>query len=438
MLRPKIQTEMDATCYALSRIWGFPVYIGLENLGAVDKDKALNLNAPAKVLETLKNLGYKVPKVRIKNEDTDEYEQKESTNELALQKLLADSTLWPANSTGEGIKLLLKAKELTTFRNRYLNARLHNGTYLSNYNVAATVTGRRGSKKNLFGFGGNAQNFPARGTLAEAWRECIIARTGRIFFYCDQVQAEDWPVQALANNTTAIAEMQAGVNRHYRFAAAIFNRTVDDIKRMRELKDDVAEMQYYLGKKGRHSNNYGMQPQRMSESLAAEGYTVDKQTCTTILETINRIDPNVRSVFHNYVREQLFTKRKLVTPFGRERAFFGLRSNDKNYKILNEAYAQIPQSTVGDNNGLAVLYLCNCNDYVLQDGHDSICQEVPDEEAKLVKVFEDTQEAYNRSITFYNGITVKIPIDGKIGYDWKNLHEIKPFTVERMLDVIVK
>jgi len=88
------------------------------------------------------------------------------------------------------------------------------GIYYSSYNVASTTTGRRGSKKSIFGFGNNAQNIPARTSTSNDYSNCIIARPGKVFFFVDQKQAEDWPVQSLAKNYEALDEMRRGVNRH--------------------------------------------------------------------------------------------------------------------------------------------------------------------------------------------------------------------------------
>jgi hypothetical protein len=244
----------------------------------------------------------------------------------------------------------------------------------------------------------------------------------------DQKQAEDWPVQALARNYEALDDMRKGVNRHYKFASLIFGRSIDSLKAGRAIHEFEAELQYNLGKRGRHANNYGMRPDRLSEMLTTEGYSVPKSTCEVILEKINKADPNVDGIFHKNIQKQLFDTRVLRTPFGRERQFFGLRQNDKNYSILNEAYSFIPQSTVGDNTGLAVLHVDACNDYIVQEGHDSLVQECPDSVSELYKVYEDTSQAFKRVIHFDNGIDVEIPIEGKIGYDWYNTVEVKDWS----------
>ncbi len=447
--RQQCEIELADICSYLSNLWNILVYVGAENkpqkdiTATVQKD-SININSSKKLLNKLKELGYDVPKIRKKNEETDEYEMKDSAGELALVKLLADPTRWPSPISGEGIKKLLQGREVITFRNRYLNAKLYRSTYLSNHNVAATLTGRRGSKKTIWGIGGNDQNFPSRGRLSDLWKECIIARMDKLFFFVDQVSAEDWPVQALSNNTTALEQMRLGINRHYIFASQIFGVTVDDLKAARNNKDslytkeqqDTAEMQYYMGKKGRHSNNYGMQPTRFSEALASEGgFTVPVDACKNILAIVDRIDPNVKRIFHKYIQEELAKPTHMLrTPLGRERSFLGLRSGEKNYSILNEAYSYIPQSTVGDNTGLAVCFLEQCHPYILQDGHDSLCQEIPDIESEVRQVFKNTEKAFKRTIGFHNGIDIEIPIEGAIGYNWKDKVKIEKYTEECLMD----
>lgn len=441
LARIKIEDELKNDFAFLTNLWNLPVYMGIDNK---PKDsKGMNVNAPKQILETLKSFGYDVPKIRKKDKETDEYKEEESTAKLALIKVLSDPSRWPNPSAGEGIKRLLETKEAITFRNRYLNATLYRGMYYSNYNVAATLSGRRGSKKSIWGLGGNAQNFPSRGRLSNIWKECVIARNNHIYLFVDQISAEDWPVQALANNTTALDEMRLGVNRHYKFASQIFHVSVDDLKNARDnvgglytkAQVDNAEMQYYMGKKGRHSNNYGMQPTRFSESLAAEGgFTVPVKTCKEILTIIDGIDPNVKRVFHHYIKECLSSKsHSLITPLGRERQFLGLRSGEKNYNIFNEAFAFIPQSTVGDNTGLSVCELEKYHHYIVQDGHDSLCQEVPDNEPTLLTVFRNTEKAFKRVITFHNGISIEIPIEGMVGYDWKHKKKLKYYTEEELI-----
>lgn len=442
-MRVAVADTISSSCANLSKLVGYTCYLGADNDDG--SPNSFNLNSSKKMPERLKDMGFTIPKIRVKNKDTQEFEMKESTKDLVLHRILAEPSLWPITLIGgqsapDIIKNILTIREYNTIRNRYLNARLRNYVYYSCYNVAATVTGRRGSKKHTFGFGGNNQNFPKHSELGELFQGCVTARPDKIFFKVDQISAEDWPVQALAENHSALQEMINGVNRHYKFASAIFNVAIDVLKAGRDKKppDFNCEMYYYLGKKSRHANNYGMKESRMSESLAAEGFSYSKDACRVILEKVNQVDPNVQRVFHKYIQEQVFEYRLLKNPFGRERQFFGLRSNSPNYEILNEAYSWIPQSTVGDNTGLAILFLDGCNQYTIHDGHDSICQEIPDTEQYVRQVFRYYEEAFRRTISFHNGIRVDIPIEGELCYNWADSEKIKPFTEENIVKAYYK
>lgn len=419
--RGYINTEVSKHLHTISSAWKCHVYVGAANDDGSKDSINLNSSSGSRTpLLKLQSLGYKIPKISKRNEDTGEYESKESLAELALQRLF-NTNQFNIPSGDPVIKAILKIRELVTLKNRYINARLYerDGSryYLSAYNVAGTTTGRRSSKKHVFGFGNNAQNFPSHGDEASIYKRCLVARVDKIFFFCDQIQAEEWPVSALAHNTQALTDLAAGVDRHRKLASAVFHIP----------EPSVTEEQRYLGKKIRHARNYGMKGSTMSDSLAKEGYFMPPATCQWLLDIVGKIDPNVEGVFHKYVQKELFDKRTLRTPFGRERQFFGLRGGDVsgNQKVFREAYSFIPQSTVGDNTGFAVYYLDEHKstsvicDYrcIVQEGHDSIIQEVFDSVDCLWATMRVTLEAFDREIEFHNGITLKIPIEGKIGYD---------------------
>ena len=443
LLRKEVESEIANVCGTLSSNWGILVYVGKIqpsfNSGNVSTlwQRSVNINAnsgDSSILNTLKSLGYKVPAVRKKNKDK-EWEMKESADELALQKMFAE--------TGDiNLKHLMRVKELTKLLGTYINARLYRDTFYSTYGVASTVTGRRGCSKHVFGFGGNAQTFPSHTSdrFTHDYRKCLVARPGTIFFSVDQKSAEDWPVSALAGNYQALKELGAITwpesDRHTRLAAFVFGIPVSQYTR-KEWKDDshpAGTMRYIGGKKARHANNYRMKAQRMSEELAKLGFSFTKQACEGILAKVNQADPLIQTVFHKYVETCINTDRTLRTPLGRERQFFNFRPGSPNNEALNEACAYIPQSTVGDNTGLAVLYLDSIAKipYVINEAHDSIKQEVPDNLSELERVFIQTDKAFDRTLRFYNGIEVKIPIEAELGYDFENKVSLKDYTIEAL------
>lgn len=427
-----INEDINKQCGIVSNVWGIKCYIGSGNkpkkLADGTVNVSINLNSSSGTntpLAFLKDkLGFKIPKTSGRDEDGN-YISKESLAELTLQKIYATNQFGTLGGD-PAIRALLRIRELATLRARYINANLYTQgqfqVFLTNYNVAGTVTGRRGSRKHSFGFGGNAQNFPKHGELAQIYRRCLVAKPGYIFLMVDQMQAEDWPTSALANNSEAIADLQQGIDRHRKLACAIFQLTWDhyDEKGWKESHER------YLGKKTRHANNYGMRGNTMSDSLAKEGYSLTPDQCNNILALVNSADPSVDKVFHKYIKDELDATRKLVTPFGRERIFFGLRAGEtgSNTKIFNEAYSFIPQSTVGDNTGFAVHELEtgaeSTRNRIIQESHDSIVQEIPDDVESIWSYLQATKKAFDRRIQFHNGIELTIPVEGEIGYDFND------------------
>jgi hypothetical protein len=449
-----IDAEIKRNLNIASNQWGCPVFIGAANApsdtddtddgdegdedaeGGDEGGEAVNINATQgkyALLAKLKELGYNVPKVTRKNSVSGEYETKQGTSELAIQKMLATNEFgYPSGDPA--LRAVLQIRALGKLRNNYFNALLleRNGQafFLSNYNVAGTNTGRRSSRKHSFGYGYNHQNFPSHSKTASLFRRCLIARPGNILLFVDQVQAEDWPVSALACNLQALRELENGEDRHSKLASIIFNRRIP-AKTDPDWKYAVHDQDRYIGKKARHASNYGMDASRFSDVLVEErGLSVSIATCRDILEKVNAYDPNVKLVFHEYIRNSLSKTRVLRTPFGRERQFISCRPNDTNSEKFKEAFAFIPQSSVGDNTGFAVLQLeTNGSKYIVQEGHDSIVQDIPDTTQRVYDLLCATKRAFNRKMRFYNGIEIMIPIEAQLGYDFDKVVKIEAFTL---------
>ena len=441
-----VQAEIDRQLAIASHQWGCKVFIGAENNPEEVEGSfsgAVNLNATQgkyRLLDKLKALGYDIPRVAVKN-DEGEYESKESTQEVVLQKILLKNQFnYPGGDPS--IKAILKVREYAKLRSAYLNALWYRSgdvvLWLSNYNVAGTLSGRRSCRCHTFGYGGNSQTFPKHSDVAYLARRCFVARPGNILLMVDQVSAEDWPVSALAENHNALAELRSGTDRHTKLASYLFNIPIDS-KTPREWKES---MERYLGKKTRHATNYDERAPMMSESLIKEGHYIPVPQCQLLLDRMGSFDPNIKLVFHQYVKNTISQTRTLVTPFGRERVFLGARPNDANTTLYKEAYAFIPQSVVGDNTGFTVLALESNYDSreraIIQEGHDSIVQDVRDDVETVYKYLLRTQAAFTRPIKFHNGIELEIPIEAEVAYDFNTTIKIKDFTRQGVKEAIEK
>lgn len=443
-----VDQQIQKNLTIASTQWNCHVFIGAAN-EITDKNDPrasdqVNLNATQgerALLKKLQDIGYEVPKI-LKKDNEGNYEQKYSTGELALQKMLVKNQFnWPGGDPA--IRAILQVRELGKLKSSYLNCRFYKDTddelyYLCNYNVAGTLTGRRSSRKHTFGFGNNAQNFPKHGQYSEVVRKCFVARRGHILLSVDQKSAEDWPVSALAQNHLALEQLRKGINRHCIRGSRVFNiPLLEPILDNQSAWKKTHALEYYLGKKIGHANNYGMRGQRMSDSLAQEGHSIKPSECQALLDKANLLEPEIKNVFHQYIQFEINNSRILRTPFGRERQFMGLRPNDSNYKILNEAYSYIPQSVVGDNTGFAVCYLERTlqakERRIVQEGHDSIVQDIPDDINIVWYYLQQTIKAFHRTIKFHNGIEVEIPIEAELGYDFNTSIPLEDLTYEALV-----
>lgn len=446
-----VEAEIKRNLAICTNQWGCTVFQGVENTpeDEDEEEESVNINATQgdrALLKKLQELGYNVPKITKKNEEGD-YEQSYSVGELAVQKMLSENQFGMPGGD-PALRAILAIRELGKLKTSYFGARLvrrgGEAYFITVYNVAGTLSGRRSSKKHPFGFGANGQNFPKHSKTAGLYRHCLVARIGRIFLFVDQVQAEDWPVSALAGNAVALVDLRAGVDRHSRLASLIFKERIPP-KGSPEWDESLYDQKRYIGKKGRHANNYGMTAPRFSDVLAQEAaLSVSIPMCKQILEEVNAADPSVKGVFHKYVQDTLSRTRVLVTPapFLRERQFLSLRPTEHNSSALKEAYAFIPQSTVADNTGYAVLSLEHSNSpdhsLIVQEGHDSIVQDVVDSELDVYESLCRTSDAFDRKIVFHNGIEVQIPLEAEVGYNFAETVKIKDFSLKGVKEAMDK
>ena len=372
----------------------------------------------------LKKLLTEELKIKLK---TDFKTKKESTGEEALNEAYA--------KTGNSVlKEILKVREFNKIRGTYAEATLLDSTLYTSYSVAGTVSGRRASRETIFtsasghAIGTNAQNLPKQSALGKLFRGCLVARPGKIFLSCDQAQAEDWIVSGIiadvSGDEKGLDELRRGVDRHKRLASQIFGKP--------ESECEKGTMFRFMGKKTRHAGNYDMTAPRMAVELIKEGFSLSIKYCEGMLGRLHEYEPHIRQSFQAYVIDCLRRTRMLRTPIGRERYFFGLRPAADNGKIFKEAFSYIPQSTIGDNTGLAILF-CEREQagWVVMDTHDAVTLEIDAEEKAIEAGIELLRESFNRTFTFpLRGTQVKVPIDFELGYDLKNEVELKNTSVE--------
>jgi uracil-DNA glycosylase len=414
-LRIEVVKELDEKSVEISKNLGgrptvYSAQMGTKLAKALGVPSASIFNTSS--VKQLKDILHELKiKLKVKRET-----RRETTNDDSLNEAFA--------TTGNPIlKNILRIRELNKVLGTYIDSKYEANIFYSCYSVTGTVTGRRASRKNFLGYGSNGQNQPKHSDLGEKFQGIFIARPGFVLISVDQASAEEWVVQGIiadvSGDQKGINELYdsiaTGISRHARLASAIFGLPL-------ERTNNKECLEYYVGKKVRHAGNYDMQADKMAVVMASEGFPTNRQFCDGVLKRFHEVEPGIRGVFHKFIQTELCKHRVLRTPLGRERVFHGLRPYGDNGKIFREGYAYIPQSTIGDNNGMAILY-CEQRSpgLVLADGHDSVLLEVPDSYDSVLESCALLTRAYDRTLYFPNGFAVKIPIDFKIGYSMKGL-----------------
>lgn len=408
-LRQWIQGELVTSCTQISQNLGGRLVIASKpNDKYKPKPGELNLSSPLQIIDALKSIGLNPPKKRREGGD-----YTESSDEEALNELFAE--------TGNPVlKEILRVRELNKILGTNVNAKLADDTLYGAYFVTGTVTGRRSCRENFLGLGTNHQNQPKHSDLGKKYRECLVARAGRLIVACDQASAEDWVIQGLiadsSGNRSGLDDLAKG-GRHEKLACFIFAKPPDQIR---------YDIERYMAKKTRYAGSYDMGAFRFASEMAKEGHVVSEAHCAWLLSQFHSFEPAIKNVFQADVQKQLCAVRTLTTPFGRVRQFLGLRDFSNNHKIFKEGYAQVPQSTVGDNTGMAILWLeSNYPGHVIMESHDSVDLEIADNLHEFIQACRMLKEAFNRIIRFKNGTEVVIPIEIEFGYDLEHMVKVK-------------
>lgn len=373
---------------------------------------SINIGAPAQLIKLLEGRGLKIP--------VDRFTRRKTTNEEKLHALFAESG-------DELLNDVLTVRELNKIKTTYVDVKLIDNTLYSDYVVGGTDTGRRSSKafplwiqgEKTQGFGCNGQNLPKHSKLGKQFRKALVARPGKIFLSCDQISAEDWIVQGTiadeSGDESGIRDLRSGIDRHCKLAMFIFALPEEKCNKAAEKSGLIFR---YVGKRTRHGGHYDMRGNKMSGVLSKEGFSVPAQHCDALLERFHLAEPNIRGVFHEYVKREITNTRRLRNLFGRERDFFGYCPWRDNGEVFRTGYAYIPQGTVGDNTGCAIRY-GEHHDFgcVVSESHDSVTLEIDDNFDSIYFGVQLLTKAFNNKLRFPKGFELVIPIEFEIGYN---------------------
>lgn len=414
-LRSYIKKEQSEACQRSEKLVGKTIVINAKQQELIAPAPSVNIGSAQQLIACLKERGLKIPKIRMTG--------KETTGEEHLHTLFGE--------TGdEFLKEVLRIRELNKIEGTYVDCKRPDNVLYSTYVVGGTVTGRRSAKAICLGYGLNHQNIPKHSPLGKKFRTCIIARPGKILINCDQVSAEDWIVQGIiadvSGDDSGVQELISGVDRHQKLAARIFGLPLVDCSKEAE---KAGKIYRYVGKRTRHASHYDMQGPKLSAVFAKEGFSIPTTNCNMILETFHRIEPNVKQVFHEYIKKEITDRRKLTNLFGRSRDFFGYCSWRDNSKVFRDAYSYIPQGTVGDNTGAALLYTEQKGlDLCVSETHDALLLEVEDNFESVMFAVRLLLRSFKRKMVFAKGYELEVPVEFEIGYNMKELKGIADFS----------
>lgn len=266
------------------------------------------------------------------------------------------------------------------------------------------------------------QNITKHGDFGADVREKFVADPGYIFINRDSSQA-DARVVALLSEDYELLELFDKADVHSITASWIFNKAPEKIDKLTER---------FIGKKTRHAGNYNMGKHQhmLNVTNDAKRFNIpvklSESEANQQLLVFHKNSPKIRGVFHEAVKKALKdNNRLLINPLGRPRQFLGKWDED----LFREAYAQIPQSTVGDNlkrAGMGIRKRCPQVKFVIE-AHDSLLVLCPEKDKD--EVSQIMKEEMERPIDFER-CTIKrrpliIPSDCEMGYDYMNLKKVK-------------
>ncbi len=375
----------------------------------------INPGSPKQLLTWLKGAGIKIPKKYHKESGT----YRESTDSSSLKKVALKHPELTA------LKPLASLKSLDKALSSYLEAELRpDGRAPYSINGTGTETLRFSSGKDPWDRGFNIQTIPREGGDVSI-KSMFVAPAGATFLEVDLRQAESRFVAYDSADKTLIDMLESGADVHSHVGNAILKQMGKDSSGIS--KDEFKSTWRQLGKKAGHGLNYAMKAMIFVETVFNElDLIITKKDAEAITAAYYGLFPGIPK-WHQWVRNELYSRRKLTTPWGFERYFYGRPGDDMN----KEGYAFRPQSTIPHITNKLMLHLCEERksgkvtfDLIYQ-GHDALVMLTPTERVlEVAKICHDTK-AWHPLITLPGG-TLIIPTETKFGTCMATLEEIEP------------
>lgn len=338
-------------------------------------------------------------------------------------------------------KLIMELRTLTT---KHLGTYLSidkidkDGRYRSQYNPVGTVTGRLSSSENIFGTGGNQQNWP------HELLKYLRADEGYVCYSIDLSQAENRIVAYVGRVLEMIEAFESGLDLHRLTAGLLFNKSPAEISDEdgSSTIGDGTQSERYWGKKANHSLNYDIS--YVEFGLKNE---IPEYQAKWIIEQYHRAYPGVRQGYHELIKMQLSKGRVVENLMGRKRVFLERWGRD----LFKEAYAHIPQSTVADViNERGLIFIWENQDIfkeveLLRQVHDDIGFQIPTTISftqhawildRIVKSLETPLVFHNREFVIPADITMGLSFTKEKGRCFEIKAKNRPKTTLEMAGML--
>lgn len=322
--------------------------------------------------------------------------------------------------------------------------------YNCRYNISGTNTMRLSSAKLLNIYGNNSQNFE------KELRRIIVASIGKILVQVDQAGAEALVVAYLCRNGNFRQLFLNGIKSHVFVAMHLFceqweelmqcrldnyvNAPIAELKKLprwKELERWIKESDkwpankryYHIAKMVCHASNYGMKAPtfRLNVLEKSEGkINLSLKEAQTYLTTYHSLFPEIQE-WHAATVFELRKNRVLRNLFGFPRVFTGPEGDD----LYKEAYAFVPQSTVGTITNMCItecqqrceidpIFLEAAVD-MLQNNHDSCLLQC--NVGTENRIYPEIQKHMNRELVSPRGEQFRMKSGVSIGYNWSDMYE---------------
>lgn len=282
----------------------------------------------------------------------------------------------------------------------------------TNYVISGTLSFRLGSRKILRRYGSNLQN------IEKSMRTIYVPDKGKVFVQVDQSGAEALIVAYLCEPGNFRDLFIHGVKPHvfvglhnfkqqwkdyyaatglssYPNIDELCSLSIHELKKHRDFKEvdklikssdnwPSEKRYYYIAKMICHASNYGMRAGAFQLNVLEKSkgkIALSKIEAQNYLTTYHTLFPEIHG-WHRDVERQITETHYLYNLFGFPRYFFFAQTNPSD-NLLKEAYAQVPQSTVGCITHIAATEMYeharknNLKWDIMANTHDSLLMQCP-------------------------------------------------------------